>query len=605
MQKMRDNTHIILWALLILFLASMTIGGLVGGADLLDIFSQKSRLKDAAGIIDGEKLDAARFSQLVQNEMDNYRAQNQELNEADLEQISDQVWNSYVNETLIGKQINHYKLKATDKEIYEVLVNNPPQILIQNEAFQTDGKFDYQKYLNAVNNPQGNEWLVVENYMRVYLPFEKIQNLILSLPTVSDAEINEEIVLANTKADFSALVVPFTLVAQDTFEISQSEIKKYYDANRKNFHVNETRSLDFVIFETRPTPADTFSALQLAESIRDRLMDGEDFATLASEYTEDPTGVESGGDLGWFGKGQMVPEFENAAFALRKGQISQPVVSSFGVHIIKVEDKRTQNGRQEIQAHHILIRIKVSPETMERVRSEANLFAFDANEYGFFAAADSMKLTVRNSEPFEKDTHYIKYLGQFPAAVRFAYSDIPVGAISEVLNYEDGITVLYLKNITKEFYRPLEDVRDQIKNILTADKRIEKLQALGDEIYDQVVQDGDLENMISKYPTCKVDKYTDKNINTSLNNVSRSNAIIGTLLALKPGQISKPVLVANRVVVILKLDARQDVSPQDFNQEKESYRTRILERKKNTFYTEWLEALKSKAKIIDNRINLY
>ncbi|MCK9485002.1 MAG: peptidylprolyl isomerase, partial [Candidatus Marinimicrobia bacterium] len=350
MQKMRNNTHIILWALLILFLASMTIGGLVGGADLLDVFSQKARLRDAAGIVDGKKLDAARFSQMIQSEIDNYREQNQELSEADINQLSDYIWNSYINETLIGKQIDHYKLKATNKEIYEVLVNNPPQILMQNEAFQTDGRFDYQKYLNAINNPQGNEWLAVEEYMRAYLPFEKIQNLIVSLVAVSDAEVSEEIALEKTTADFSALVVPYSIVAKDTFAISKSEIKKYFDANRKNFHVKETRSLDFVVFETKPTPADTFSALQQIESIRERLREGEDFATLASEYTEDPTGVENGGDLGWFGKGQMVPEFENAAFALRKGKISQPVISSFGVHLIKVEDRRTQNDRLEIKA---------------------------------------------------------------------------------------------------------------------------------------------------------------------------------------------------------------------------------------------------------------
>ncbi|MDD5062020.1 MAG: peptidylprolyl isomerase [Candidatus Marinimicrobia bacterium] len=605
MQKMRNNTHIILWALLILFLASMTIGGLVGGADLLDVFSQKARLRDAAGIVDGKKLDAARFSQMIQSEIDNYREQNQELSEADINQLSDYIWNSYINETLIGKQIDHYKLKATNKEIYEVLVNNPPQILMQNEAFQTDGRFDYQKYLNAINNPQGNEWLAVEEYMRAYLPFEKIQNLIVSLVAVSDAEVSEEIALEKTTADFSALIVPYSIVAKDTFEISKSEIKKYFDANRKNFHVKETRSLDFVVFETKPTPADTFSALQQIESIRERLREGEDFATLASEYTEDPTGVENGGDLGWFGKDQMVPEFENAAFALRKGKISQPVISSFGVHLIKVEDRRTQNDRLEIKARHILIKIKTSPETMEHIRAEANLFAFDANEFGFQAAADSIKITVRDTGPFTKDTRYINFFTQFPAAIRFAYSDIPVGTVSEVLNYENGLTVMCLKNITKEFYRPLEEVEDQIKNILTSEKRVEKLKTLGDQIHTQVVQNENLEKVVTEYPACKIDTYTGHSLNTNLKNVPRSNAIIGTLMALKPGQISQPVLVNNRTIVILKLDARQDVNPEDFAKEKESYRTRILDRKKNTFYNEWLEALKSNVKIVDNRENLY
>ncbi len=605
MQKMRNHTHVILWALLILFVASLTVGGLVGGADLLDVFSQKSRLKDAAGIVDGEKLDAVRFSELIQNEINNYRDQNQELTESDIEQISDYIWNSYVNETLINKQIDRYKLYATDNEIYEVLVNNPPQFLIQNEAFQTNGQFDYQKYLNALNNPQGNEWLAVEEYVRIYLPFEKMQYLIESLAMVSDAEVIEEIVLNQTKANFEALVIPYTLVARDTFAIDQSEIKKYYDANRKNFYVPETRSLDFVVFETKPTPADTFSALQTIESIRERLANGEDFATLASEFTEDPSGVANGGDLGWFGKGQMVPEFEQAAFALRKGEVSQPVITSFGVHLIKVEDKRVENGRPEVKARHILIKIKTSPETLENIRAQANLFAFDANEYGFQAAADSHKLVVRNTGPFNKDAKYINYFGPFPAAIRWAYSNIPVGTVSEVLTHEMGITVMCLKEINKEHYRPLSEVENQIKNILTSEKRIEKLKSISEEIYALVTQDNKFDNAIAKYPQCLLDSYTDHPVNAPLKNVQHSNAITGTLLALQPGQISKPVLVANRNLVIIKLHSRQDVTPEIIAQEKEATRMRILNNKKSAFYTAWINDLKANAKIVDNRSNLY
>ncbi len=605
MQRMRDNTHVILWALLILFLASMTVGGLVGGADLLDLFSQKSRLKDAAGIVNGKKLDANRYSQLIQNEINNYRDQNRELSEAEISQVSEQIWQSYINETLIGEQIDRMKIKATDNEIYEVLVKNPPQILMQNEAFQTDGRFDYQKYLNAINNPQGNEWQPVEEYIRSILPFEKIQYLIESLAMVPEAEITEEIRLSKTTADFAALVIPYALVARDTFAITKSEIKKYYDDNRETFHVKETRTLDFVTFDTKPSPADTFAAIQQIETIRERLAHGEDFATLASESTEDPSGSANGGDLGWFGKGQMVPEFEKAVFSLGKGQISRPVYTSYGIHLIKVEDKRTQNGQPEVKARHILIKIKAGPETMENVRARAREFAFDANEYGFKAAADSMHLEVRNTGPIVQDARYISYFGPFPTAVRFAFSDQPVGTISEVLNYDNGITVLCLKEIKKEFYRPLAEVKEQIKNILTGEKRTEKLQKIGNEAFALVRQDGRLESFVDKYPDAKVDVYTAQSVNVPLKNVPKSSAVTGALLALKPGQISKPIMVAKHTVVIIKMNARQDVTPEVLAAEKEAARERLMSRKKNTIYNEWLAALKSQVKIVDNRSALY
>jgi len=98
------------------------------------------------------------------------------------------------------------------------------------------------------------------------------------------------------------------------------------------------------------------------EGLLARARAGEDFSKLADEFTEDPSGKGRGGDLGWFGRGMMVKPFEDAAFALKPGEVSGVVESQFGYHIIKLEERRGEGGAEEVHARHILLRFNNAPQ---------------------------------------------------------------------------------------------------------------------------------------------------------------------------------------------------------------------------------------------------
>ena len=127
-------------------------------------------------------------------------------------------------------------------------------------------------------------------------------------------------------------------------KISDDEIKKYYEDNKKEYYKDEVRASHILIStldkDNKPlSEAKKKEAKKKAEDILKRAKDGEEFAALAKENSDDPGSGSQGGDLGFFGKGKMVPEFEEAAFSLKVNEISDIVESEFGYHIIRVTDK--------------------------------------------------------------------------------------------------------------------------------------------------------------------------------------------------------------------------------------------------------------------------
>ena len=604
MQNLRDNTHIILWSILILFILSMTIGGLVGGANIMDILSGKNKLQGAAGKVNSTKLDGAQYARMVQSEIARLQEQGQEINDQLTERVSDQVWNQFINETLIGQEIDRLGLQATDKEIYTQLVENPPAFLQQNEAFLTDGNFDYQKYLDILNNPQGNEWVGIEQYLRASIPFGKIQSLVQSLVTLSGAEVHDRYVTENVKFDLETVKLPFTIVARDTFPIKDNEIGAYYAKNKKDYFREEQRSLEYVLFEMKPSPADTFSIVQLLTDLKSRIERGESFEPIANDYTQDPSGKESGGDLGWFGRGQMVPEFEQAAFAARKGELVGPVLTQFGYHLIKIEDKRRQNGEDQVKARHILMKLTPGPETIDAIRTEANHFVFDATEYGFEASADSHKVQVQKSIPFRQEDKFVTGIGYFPQGTKFAFSDIAVGTVSDLMNSDDKYVIVKLAEIKEASYSPQSEVAEQIKSKIQDQKRLDKLSVIADELYAKIQATGDMRSALEIQPAVEYKKHDQATLNRNLEGISRSSALTGAILSLAPDQIARPIEIANNRVIV-KLLQRAEIDENHYKVEKEVMRSQMLNQKKNTFYSNWVMSLRDEAKIIDNRANMY
>ncbi len=161
---------------------------------------------------------------------------------------------------------------------------------------------------------------------------------------LKDNDIDDEFLKAQLAKDIS--IQNYKTNFDKNTKISEEEMKKYYEENKNNYIDDEVKASHILISTVDPktnkpvSEAKKKEAKEKAEEVLKKAKSGEDFAKLAKEYSDDKGSAENGGDLGFFSKGEMVPEFEKAAFSMDKDEISDLVESQFGYHIIKVTDKK-------------------------------------------------------------------------------------------------------------------------------------------------------------------------------------------------------------------------------------------------------------------------
>ena len=197
---------------------------------------------------------------------------------------------------------------------------------------------------------------------------------------------------------------------------TEGELLAFYEANRAQQERRPaTISFRQVVVRVQPSAAALDSTRRLADSLVTLLRDDADFGQLARRFSQDPGSRDRGGDLGWVRRGNFVPEFESVAFGMRPGQISTPVLTVFGYHIIEVQ--RTQPA--EVQARHILLQPRLGPDDDARARSSAEVVA----------------QALLDGESFDSlARRYHDYAGQEQTLVE----DFPRGQLPQT--YQDAIT---------------------------------------------------------------------------------------------------------------------------------------------------------------------
>lgn len=598
--------HVVLWALLALFVLSMTVGGLVGGANIIDELLGKVDPSKAIGKVNGEIISPNIFSQQVGRQLDQIRANGQSIDDTQINRIREQVWDNFVQDILIQQEVEDLGLVATDEEVIYHLQNNPPVFLQSQPSFQTDGQFDPAKYEQALANPGEMEqyWIQVENYMRNYIPRYKLQQMILSSVSVTESEIMEEYTKRNI--DYTVDILHVTKDALDTESLSTTdeELLTSYNENIDDHNRPENRSLRYASWEKMPSNEDTTYVYDLALEIKNQALSGKDFASLANEYTEDPSNAVTpdsgkGGNLGWFGRGQMVPAFEEAAFSANKGEIVGPVLSRFGYHVIKVNGKKKSDGKEQVSAAHILFKIETSAKTLDEVRRKATLFSYDAQDFGFDAAVDSHDVSISDINNIDEETIYIPTLGPMSSAARFAFRNA-VGQASEPLENDNFVAVFTIDSVIAAGPAPFDEIKEQIKREIEKDKMMTATEKLANDFRLNIENGTTFQELIDENEAIEHSEKDSKTLNRGFSSIGRSNFATGALLSATDGDLVGPVKTSRGFALLQVLEI-ETVDSTDFEIQKNVLKKTLLNQKQSAAYTNWIDGKKADAEIVDNR----
>lgn len=604
MTQMRDRAAVILFVLLVLFVLSMTVGGLVGGANIMDIITGKH--PNAIGVINGVEISLQDFDENFTSQMQQYRSQTgAELQDNQIEFIRNQVWNSMVQQVLLAQTFKEKDITAADAEILYRLFEAPPDFLKSLPAFQNEQQqFDEAKYKQAIHDLNtADQWRPIERYMRDFLPREKLEQRLRASVRVTEDEVRREYLNRNQNVKVEYIFINPRDFSAENIDITDEMIERYYKEHKEDYRQPEQRAIEYVIFSTAPTAADTVEIYERANRVLEKARAGDDFADLAEMYSDDAATNQKGGSLDYFARGDLVmfKSFEDDLFGAEQGDIVGPVKSALGLHLIKIEDKR-KGDKEELKASHILFKFEPSRKTVNKARDDAQYLAAEAQTTPFADLANEVADTVLTTGLFVKGL-FVPGIGRNQKVANFTFAN-EVGDVSPVVEIDKGYLVYRISEMKPENIKPLEEVKTVIKNKLLSDRRMEKAGERAQHVY-QEIQTGISFREAAARDSLQVKEPTPFNRAGSVPGVGRDIKFIGAAFALdETGDISAPV-EGTRGVYVLKLIEKDKFDEQDFASQKARLAAQMKQRRESLIFNSWYSEIRDKADIKDYRGRYY
>jgi peptidyl-prolyl cis-trans isomerase D len=536
-------------------------------------------------------------------------------------QVDRQILNQLVSREVILSEAKRLELDATANEIQQRILALP--------YFQDNGNFAFSRY-RTILEQNGMTVQQFEDGVREEIIQEKLRNLITDSITVSDHEVEEEYRNRNEKAKISYVAFEPSKFTS-AVSLQEAEVKAHYEQNKESYKIAEQRRAKYLFIdstalrdsiqipdaEVRDHYQQNLSSYQLPERVRAshillktegkspeetekskakatelllRVRQGADFAELARKNSEDPVSAANGGDLGLFGRGSMVPEFENAAFTLGIGAISDLVKTQFGFHIIKVTEKQPSRT-QTFEEVESLIRPTLLQRKADQMAQDLadKAFALTKSNKTLEQVAAELKLTVRETPLFVQGSS-IPVVGNAPefSAKVFALKDKEIGSAARIPN---GFAIPQLVEIKLPYVPELAEVRTKVEDALKSSKAQDLAKARAQEFMERA-KAGSF-SALSKTYSVEVKPSEEFARNGNLGDLGSSSPFDSFAFSAKPGSVSQPIQVGQKYVVA-QLNERSQINPEEFAKAKDDLRRSLLTPKKDRVFQSYIDSVRDK-----------
>jgi len=584
--------------------------------------------RETVASVNGHELTAGEFQQRYVALMQNYQQQfGGSMNAQLLRQlgIDQQVLSQMVDEQVAVLEAERQGIRVSDDELAQRIFAIPG--LQENGQFI--GEARYEQLLRSQRPPLTKS--AFEERFRRSIMVERLRSAVTDWMAVSNQELESEYRKRNEKVKLQIVALTADRF-RDKVSLTDADVAAYFDAHKAEYRVGEQRSIKYLLIDrdqvrqkiaVPPTDIQRYyndniqqyqtpeqlrashillktdgkneaDVRKKAEALLAQVKGGADFAALAKKESEDEGSKANGGDLGYFGRGRMVPEFETAAFAMQPGQTSDLVKSQFGFHIIRLVDKKTGQTRplEEVRAQiqEQLAQQQADQQVNDRARQ---LESRIKNPGDLTEAAGEQGLMVQESGFFQRGDP-VPGLGAAPQVSNAAFT-LADNAVSGPLGAQRGAVFITVSGKKDPYVPQLDEVKEKVRQDATRAKATELSRQRAAEIA------AGLKAASNFAAAAKAQGLEAKDTEmiargAALPDVGASPEVDKAAFSLPVGGVSGPISTPNGTVIV-RVVQRDELTPAQVKSAGETFRAELLNERRNQFFGAFMGKAKERMKV--------